>query len=163
MYLSVPDNSNKPPLKDRIIPWYFVMAFLVVFAVNGVFVYIALHTHTGVITEHAYEKGLNYDAILAQAKQQATLGWKDILSYENGQLHYQLYDKSGKIITNAKITAYISRPLQSGYGQKIGLSYSPDTHYTAPIHFPLNGQWDITVIAQWKHQQHQAHKRIVVR
>ncbi len=57
------------PLKDRLIPWYFVMAFLVVFAVNGVFIYLATSTHPDVVTENAYEKGLAYDRIVEEVRQ----------------------------------------------------------------------------------------------
>ena len=63
-------SKTKPPFKDRIIPWYFVMAFMVIFAVNGLFVYLATHTHTGVITENAYEKGLKFDDIVKEVREQ---------------------------------------------------------------------------------------------
>jgi nitrogen fixation protein FixH len=44
------------------------MAFMVVFAVNGVFVYTAIHTNHGVVTENAYEKGLKFDHIVAEVR-----------------------------------------------------------------------------------------------
>ncbi len=55
--------------RDRMIPWYFVMAFGVVFAVNGMFVYLAVSTNHGVVTENAYEKGLDYDRIVEEVRQ----------------------------------------------------------------------------------------------
>ena len=64
------ESNNKAPLKDRIIPWYFVMAFLVIFAVNGLFVYLATTTHNGVVTENAYEKGLDYERIVDEVRKQ---------------------------------------------------------------------------------------------
>lgn len=57
-------------LRDRLIPWYFVMAFLVVFAVNGFFVYMAVSTNHGVVTENAYKKGLDYNNVVAQIRKQ---------------------------------------------------------------------------------------------
>jgi nitrogen fixation protein FixH len=74
VYLSVRANNPSPSTtrhdtrRDRIIPWYFVMAFMVVFAVNGVFVYTAIHTNHGVVTENAYEKGLKFDHIVAEVR-----------------------------------------------------------------------------------------------
>jgi nitrogen fixation protein FixH len=50
------------------IPLYFVMAFLVVFIVNGIFVYMAVTTNHGVVTENAYEKGLRYDEVVAEIR-----------------------------------------------------------------------------------------------
>lgn len=67
--MSVPSEHNmKPPLRDRLIPWYFVMAFLVVFAVNGLFIYLATSTNRGVVTENAYEKGLAFDRIVEASR-----------------------------------------------------------------------------------------------
>lgn len=55
--------------KDRFIPWYFVMAFAVVFAVNGFFVYKAVTTSHGVVTENAYEKGLQFNDVVKQVRE----------------------------------------------------------------------------------------------
>lgn len=64
------ESNIKPPLKDRIIPWYFVMAFAVIFAVNGLFVYLATSTNKGVVTENAYEKGRDYNHIVEEVRKQ---------------------------------------------------------------------------------------------
>jgi len=55
-------------LKDKLIPWYFVIFFLVLFIVDGIFVYLATSTHTGVVTENAYEKGLRYNEVIERAR-----------------------------------------------------------------------------------------------
>ncbi len=45
------------------------LAFFIVFSsVDAFFVYKALSTHTGVVSENAYEIGLNYNKIIAEAK-----------------------------------------------------------------------------------------------
>ncbi len=49
---------------------FILIAFFVVFAtVDAYFVYKALSTNTGVVVEHAYEVGLNYNDLLEQARQ----------------------------------------------------------------------------------------------
>ena len=68
MSLSAPDKKVKAPLRDRIIPWYFVMAFAVVFIVNGIFILFATGTHTGLVTENPYEKGLDFDHIVKETQ-----------------------------------------------------------------------------------------------
>ena len=70
VFLSAANNSKIAPLKDRLIPWYFVIAFLIVFTVNGFFVYMAIRTNHGVVTENAYEKGLEYNAIVKKVQAQ---------------------------------------------------------------------------------------------
>ncbi|MCI5050219.1 MAG: FixH family protein [Rickettsiales bacterium] len=57
-------------MRDRLIPWYFVMAFMVVFIVNGIFIYYATGTHKGVVTENPYEKGLAFDEIVNEVRKQ---------------------------------------------------------------------------------------------
>ncbi len=46
-----------------------LFGFFVIFAsVDAFFVYKALSTNTGVVSENAYEQGLRYNDILAEAK-----------------------------------------------------------------------------------------------
>jgi len=63
-------DSNLPDSRfwDRMIPWYFVLAFLVVFAVNGVFVYLAVSTKHDLVVENAYENGVNYNEIVRDVR-----------------------------------------------------------------------------------------------
>ena len=68
--MSAAGNNPKTALRDRLIPWYFVMAFAVVFVVNGIFIYMAMQTHNGIVTENPYEKGLAYEQIVQEVKQQ---------------------------------------------------------------------------------------------
>lgn len=156
------DSNMRPPFKDRIIPWYFVMGFAIVFAVNGVFVYQAVHTNTGLVTEEAYEKGIAYNDVLAHAKAQHALGWKDKISYENGQLQVTLRDAKDLPLENAKVMAYISRPTQDGMDQTHPLAAQGGGVYAAPISLPALGQWEVGVSVICNQQQFQAHRRIVV-
>ena len=155
-------NNTKPPLRDRIIPWYFVMAFAVVFIVNGIFVYLATTRHSGVVTENPYEKGLKYNETISLAKTQAELGWQTTLSYVNGELTYTIQDQSGNAIRNADVEAVIERPLNSEYTRKIMLKETSNGVYSATVDLPLKGQWDITTGATWNKHYHQSKQRLVV-
>lgn len=61
--------SKKTPNDNIRIPLYFIAAFLVVFVVNGFFVYQAINTNHGVVTENAYEKGLDYNRIVKEVRE----------------------------------------------------------------------------------------------
>lgn len=78
--MSVPseDNGGETQIqkRDKLIPWYFVMAFMVVFVVNGIFVYLAVNTNNGVVTENAYEKGMDYTRIVTEVRKQRALEQK---------------------------------------------------------------------------------------
>lgn len=59
------ENSKRDGRKFFII----LISFFILFAsVDAFFIYKALSTHTGVVTENAYEQGLNYNEILEEAR-----------------------------------------------------------------------------------------------
>lgn len=61
-------SATDKPDKDHRVLWWFAAAFAVVFAVNGLFVYLAVSTNHGVVREHAYEEGLDYDHIVSEVR-----------------------------------------------------------------------------------------------
>lgn len=63
---------------------------------------------------------------------------------------------------NADVTAYIVRPTQDGYDYKVDLSAQENGQYLAQADFPMKGQWEISVVAQWGDQRYQNSERIVV-
>ena len=154
--------KSRAPFRDRIIPWYFVMGFLVVLAVNVVFVRVAIQSNPGVVTENAYEKGLAYNDILAELKAEKALGWNATIRYEKGQLHVTIDDRQHQPLTGATVTASIDRPLQQGFNQTIELAPTDTTDYAAPVQFPLHGQWDITLSILWNQQHAHIRQRLMV-
>ena len=142
---------------DKYIPLYFVAFFLVIFAVNGVFVYYATKTHTGVVTRHAYEKGLNYNKTIELANAQDELGIESRILIENGQIIF----RSNRHV-KANVTAYITRPTQDGYDFKVKLS-GEKGYFTGKIDFPMKGQWHIAVVANSEeYKQYQTSINVVI-
>lgn len=61
--------SEQTQKKDGRRVLFYLIGFFVIFAsVDAYFVYKAFSTHTGVVVENAYEKGLNYNDIIEEAK-----------------------------------------------------------------------------------------------
>ena len=81
------EQATKDP-RDKWIPMYFVAFFAVIALLDGIFVYTAISTQTGVVTEQPYEKGLAYNEVLEKAKTQPELEHK--VSYQNGALRWAL-------------------------------------------------------------------------
>ena len=46
---------------------YFLAGFIIVAGVNTIFIYKAVTTHTGEVTDSSYERGLTYNKTLDQA------------------------------------------------------------------------------------------------
>lgn len=163
MSLSAQDNRPAPPLRDRLIPWYFVAAFAVVFAVNGVFVYVAVQSNSGVVTENPYKKGLDYNRTIEAAEAQEKSGLAGAIVYDEGMIRFTLTDAHGAPAEHARAEAYIRRPLSGAYDDRIALNTLPGGVFAAPYRFPLPGQWEITVNALWQQRPFQQTVRITVR
>ncbi len=153
-----------PRKSDRWIPWYFVGFFALIFMFDGVFVYLATSTHTGVVTEQAYEKGLNYNQTIEAAAAQKALGWQGEVTYDtSNQLNYVVRDHDGALVTNAKVVAELTRPTHNGVDFNSSLLEIAPGIYQAPIEFPLDGVWDVRIFVTWQQTQFQTAQRIVVR
>ena len=128
------------PFRDRIIPWYFVMFFLVVAAVNAVMVTLAVRTLPGTVTDHPYEKGLAYNQVVAASDKQEALGWK-----------------GDKPLQPESVTAKLFRPSKAAMDFVVSL-----TRGGAPVKFPVNGLWEVQIDAVVGDTHYKQTKRIVV-
>lgn len=148
---------------DKWIPWYFVAFFVVIAIVDGIFVTVAVSTHTGVIVENAYQKGLDYNQSIAAVEKQEQLGWQGNIALVGSTLSFYLTDKQNHAIDEAMVTAYFSRVMNAGDDFSVKLPHSANGVYNDNISFPFKGQWDVRIAAQWNQQHYQQSKRITVR
>lgn len=145
-----------PPVKnpkDKLIPWYFVAFFTVIAILDGIFVYVAITTQTGLVTENAYEKGLAFNQQLEQARTQPKL--QESLSFENGLLRWQAINENATPVENATVTATIIRPVQDGYDFETTLDYQGAGVYEAKLDLPLKGLWKAEMNATWDNRHYQ--------
>ena len=75
MTLSTPEPQSRP-ITGRKVLWMLLGFFGVMMAVNGIFVYLALSSFSGLETVNAYVKGLDYNATLRRGAAQKALGWQ---------------------------------------------------------------------------------------
>ncbi len=141
--------------KDKWIPRYFVMFFAVIALLDGIFVYTAISTQTGVVTKHPYEKGIAFNETLAKAKAQPHISHKT--TYHDGVLRLKLP------IETASVTASIIRPVQDGYDFDIKLAHIGDGIYEATIDTPLKGAWTAKLKATWNDNQFQTSHDFIVK
>lgn len=146
-----------PCLKDRLIPWYFVAFFAVIALVDGTMVTLAVRTQTGLVTEHAYEKGLTYNKIVAAEETQRQLGWKGNIEYRNGILHFSLQDHMGMPLQSLLSKATISRPTQDGYDFMVEMKQGQ-----IPMQFPMKGIWDVRIDTEYNGYPYQHTQRLII-
>lgn len=131
----------------RLILFYFVAFFGVIVAVNAVFITLALDSHSGVIMEQPYEKGLAFNAILDKAKRQPNIDNR--VSYDNGVLRW------GLPIHNASVSAKIVRLVKSGADVDVILNHIGGGIYEARPSLPFSGTWTAYLKAMWGDEQFQ--------
>ncbi len=155
--------KTDPRPSDKWIPWYFVLFFAVFIFLDAIFVYLAVSTHTGVVTDKAYEKGLAYDTLLKDSRLQKESGVQHEVSYQAPMLLLTLKDKDGNPIEAAKVTAKMIRPVQAGYDFELILTPVDSGVYAAELQAPLPGAWTAKMEAQWDGQSYRTTYRFVAK
>lgn len=139
-------------------PYIFVAAFAVVVVVNGVLIFTATSTFSGLETENHYEKGLAYNKDIALARQQAALGWKVEAKIEpaadqpaSGKLKVAVEagfkDKDGRSIDNLTVRALFVRPTQAGHDVSVPMAAKGNGQYVTHTELDFHGLWDLHVVA----------------
>ncbi|MBT8002641.1 MAG: FixH family protein [Rhodospirillales bacterium] len=123
--------------------------FGVIFVVNGIFVYMATTTWTGLSTENAYKKGIRYNDTLDAARAQDQLGWQSKVAVGKGSdnLIAQFKAKDGAPVTGLKIIGTAVRPTHEGYDKKLIFVETQSGTYVANGRLPLKGNWRIELVA----------------
>ncbi len=145
----------------KIILFCFLGFFGTVTLVNSIFIYAALRSNTGVVTENAYEKGLAYNKVLLAAANQPDL--KDKLNYQDGVISWSLSDAEGAPVTGGKVTASFIRPVQDGADFLVPLAETSPGTYEATPKIPLQGLWTTRLEIKWNNKQYQTAQDIIVK
>jgi nitrogen fixation protein FixH len=150
------------------IPLLFVGGFLILFAVTGNFVRLALTTFPGLVTTNAYERGLAYDDVIAAERAQAEQGWQmhiiaPELSGEGQTAAITLADRNGEALSGGTVIMMAERMTRYAQQVRITLTDVGGGRYEAPMEFPISGRWFVSVLADVDGNQHFATEEIFVR
>ena len=149
---------------NKLIPRLFVVFFMVIVAVNGVFLFFAQTTHTGVVRDDAYQVGLDYNEVISKADAIERLGWQAALSVEGDVLNIELTDQNGDPITGANVKAALKRPVVDGFDFEARLTDIGSGRYRwngAGV-WPARGQWDAILDVRWQQHSFQMKQRIIL-
>ncbi len=128
------------------IPWTFVAGFLLVVAVNGVMIWLAASTWTGLVTDRPYDRGLDYNRNLEAAAAMAALGWNTRLvartTAEGGhELVLEARDREGEPLSGLRVEGRLERPLEPGADRELRLEAVGAGLYRAALGALPAGQW----------------------
>lgn len=131
------------PLTGRRVLLAIAGFFLVIFAVNGVFLGLALSTNTGVVANEPYRKGLKYNERIAADARQAALGWTSevLIDARDGRLVALLSDRDGKPISGLAATVKVGRSATDREDIKANLSETMPGQYEAKLSTLSSGNY----------------------
>lgn len=153
----------RTPLTGRHVLAMISAFFLVIFAVNGVFVYVSLQSHPGVTSDDAYRKGLDHNRTLEQADRQKARGWNVSVAAQDGIVELRLLDDAGAPVTGLQVQGEARRPVHDRADTRLTLIETTPGFYTAEaVKLPV-GRWDLvlTVIAQGEPAYRIEHSAVV--
>lgn len=132
-----------------------VAFFGVVFGVNAVFLYSALSTHTGVVANEPYRKGLHYNERIEADRQQSERGWQGEVALDaTGEtVAVTLLDRNGRPLSGLGVNARIGRPSTSDLDIRLDMKETAPGHYGARLAKLEAGSWLIDVEARELHSK----------
>lgn len=121
--------------------------FGIVFAVNGYMMDMALSTHTGVVSDEPFRKGLKYNEQIEFAERQQALGWSDEIAFaESGKTLVVLMSNKDKApLPHLGITAVLGRPATVAEDEKLVLVEKAPGRYEAETALKGEGNFDATI------------------
>lgn len=128
-----------------------VLAFFgTVFLANGIFLYSALSTYTGIVAQEPYRKGLQYNERIAAAERQEQLGWHADATLDPEQgLSLVLRDRNGGPVSGLFVSGVLGRPSTNQHDRNVALTEVEPGRYVARIDELTTGAWLVDLQAVW--------------
>jgi nitrogen fixation protein FixH len=115
-----------------------------VVAANLAFVFLALGTFSGTVSDRAYQEGLAYNERLAAAAEQRSRGWTGSLTLLPEGLSLTLEDRDGTPVSGLALVARLSRPATRAFDSNVLLTELVPGRYVAPAEL-ASGNWLVVI------------------
>jgi nitrogen fixation protein FixH len=129
------------PITGRHVLIALLVFFGVIFAVNGVFLYISLRTHPGVSTEDAYRKGLQFNRELEERDRQEALGWAAEVAHRDGVATVRLTGAGGAALTGVSVVLEARRPASDAEDRTLAVAETAPGVFRATGPALAPGRW----------------------
>jgi nitrogen fixation protein FixH len=123
-----------------------VSFFALVFAVDGLFTYLALRSHPGQVSVTPYEDGLLYNRRIAQLEAQARLGWSAGAEAQPGRVVLTYRDREGRPLRGLLVSGRLERPATEAGRLVLNFVEAAPGRYEAGA--GAAGAWDLTAEAR---------------
>lgn len=140
------NTNDKGTLTGRHVLFLFLAFFGVIFLVNGIFLFRALGTYTGVVSDEPYRKGLAYNERIEADKRQQALGWRHAVTMNlGGRLVISLTDTDGNAVEGATVNATVGRPSTNVDDKTITLAEGRPGTYEGLVGPHAPGNWMVSL------------------
>ena len=126
--------------------------FATVTAVNAVFIVLALDTFTGVSTDRAYQRGLDWNRELSAAAVQKARGWSASAEAQAADgavwITARFKDAAGRPLDALVVRGELRRPTNAGSDASAEFEARGGGRYVAALPLTLRGNWDLRIEAE---------------
>jgi len=127
----------------------FLTFFGAIFAVNGALIYAALSTHTGLVANEPYRKGLAYNERILADERQAQLGWSERLELgRDGHLRLALAGRDSRPVMGLRVQGVLGRAATNRHDIDLALVETAPGQYEAQGPELAAGSWLIALEAR---------------
>lgn len=136
--------------RGRHIPWLFALGFAIVVAVNGVMIWFAVGSFSGLYTPRPRDRGLHYNDVVAAQQARDTLGWRIEATWrsESDRLELALSDRDGTPLDGARVTVELVRPAEKRPPFGIAMAVVDAGRHAGYVALPARGNWDVDIVVE---------------
>lgn len=146
---TLPNISRDRGLQGRHVLYAMLSFFGLIFAVNGLMLYHALATHSGIVAQEPYRKGLAYNERIAADERQAGLVWfADAALSPHGAIAVTLTDSGGNPIAGRRVEATLGRAASSRHDLRLVLVEEAPGRYVAMAGAIEPGAWVVDAVVR---------------
>jgi nitrogen fixation protein FixH len=153
----ITDHSRRQnavrPVTGRTVLYWLAGFFSAMLIANAFFVYFALSSFPGVVTEQAYEDGLAYNGKIAASRAQVELNW-DVAGKVwrdadgNAQITVTARDAAGAPLAGLSVGASLLRPASPEPARDAVLYEGEAGTYRAELTGIAPGRWILDLVAE---------------
>lgn len=151
--------------RSSYIPWIFVAAFTLVFAVNGTMMWLAISSFSGLYGNGAREREYHYNRVIAEQKARDALGWKIDTSWraDDNRLQIAVTQADGSGLAGARINAQLVRPAEKEDPLPLALAEVGNGRFSGHVNLPKRGNWDLDILVVAQGHNFAITKRLFLR
>lgn len=147
------DALTENALTGRMVLLAVLSFFLVVIAVNGVFIWLALSSFPGEDTQHAYMQGIRYNETLNARLRQGSLGWTAALERtdrrnETAVIVVRFRGPGSSPLDSLRVKGELRRPARAGEDVGFAFVSKGEGVFEARTGVVAPGAWDLRVSAE---------------